>query len=141
MSNGNKAKSEFLGMPHGTAANRLRKMLLFKYVQLAGDDCCYVCEDRIESVDALSIEHIEPWLNRDIERYWDLDNIAFSHRACNVPHARHQPNPRKMGPEGTAWCSKHQEFLPVEQFHKNPTKASGYKSYCKECAKVWLRGS
>lgn len=45
----NRRKDELLGEPHGTAAGRLRKLLLFKYVRLAGHDVCFRCSKKIES--------------------------------------------------------------------------------------------
>lgn len=134
MSNNNKKKAEQLGMPLGTASGRLKKQLLFKYVQLAGDDHCYACSDRIESVDDFTVEHIIPWLDSDPELFWDLDNVAFSHKACNIPH-RFQDGTklRKIGPEGTAWCSVHEEFLPIEEFWSNKSRWNGLHSTCKTC--------
>jgi len=87
MSNNNQKKADQLGMPAGTAANRLRKQLLFKYVQLAGDDHCYACSEKIESVDDFTIEHKQKWLDVDPDLFWNLDNIAFSHKECNIPHS------------------------------------------------------
>lgn len=76
-------KSEFLGMPFGTAHNRLRKKILFSLVQRLEEDTCYRCNKTIESVDDLSIEHKQAWEGKSIELYWDLSNIAFSHLRCN----------------------------------------------------------
>lgn len=135
MSNSNKVKAAFLGMPYGTAMNRLRKQLLFKYVQLAGDDYCYACGERIETVDDLSVEHKEPWLNRNLDSFWDLDNIAFSHLGCNIPHTKGAEKLRKVGPEGTAWCIWHQDFLPIESFGKHSSRWNGVMEMCKECKK------
>jgi hypothetical protein len=50
-------KSAFLGMPHGTAANRLRKMILFNLLQRHGENVCFKCSKFIETADELSIEH------------------------------------------------------------------------------------
>lgn len=65
----NKKKSEFLGMPHGTAAGRLRKMILFDLVQDACKDVCFRCGETIGTIDQLSIEHKQPWLNVSIELF------------------------------------------------------------------------
>lgn len=87
---GNKKKSEQLGMAHGTAANKLRKMIMFSLVRETGRDFCYRCKERIESIDTLSVEHIEPWLDskNPVELYFNLENIAFSHTSCNAAGAR-----------------------------------------------------
>ena len=81
----NSEKSKALGMSHGTAANRLRKMILFSLVCKLGLDICYQCGKKILLVDDLSIEHKEPWLRADdpAESFFDLDNVAFSHLSCN----------------------------------------------------------
>ena len=72
-------KSAFLGMPHGTACNRLRKMVLFNLLQRHGENICFKCSETIEHADDLSIEHKEPWEGVSVELFWSLENIAFSH--------------------------------------------------------------
>jgi len=49
--------SKVLGMPIGTASNRLRKMILFDLVQRLRLDDCYRCGKKITDVKNLSIEH------------------------------------------------------------------------------------
>jgi hypothetical protein len=85
MSKGNKVKAAALGMSHGTAANRLRKMILFSLVCRLSLNMCYQCGGEILSVNDLSIEHKEPWLRADdpSQSFFNLDNIAFSHLSCN----------------------------------------------------------
>ncbi len=80
-------KGDFLGMPWGTAANKLRRLLLFKYVKLArnGRIECWNCEEEIEDASQLSMQHKKPWLHENRELFWDLDNITFAHRKCNKP--------------------------------------------------------
>lgn len=84
--NGNKRKDEALGMPHGTAANKLRKMIMFSLLKKYGENFCFKCGGEIETVDALSIEHKEPWLSAEEPKqsFFDLGNIAFSHLDCNI---------------------------------------------------------
>ena len=86
MNKGNKAKADALGMAHGTAANRLRKMILFSLVCRVKLNMCHQCGGEILSVDDLSIEHKTPWLRADdpVKTFFDLDNIAFSHLSCNA---------------------------------------------------------
>ena len=99
-------KKEQLGMNHGTAANKLRKIILFALVKEAGLDNCYRCGERIERVEDLSIEHKIPWLDSDDPKglYFDLNNIAFSHLSCNSSAARYTTEPKEypplVGPEG-----------------------------------------
>lgn len=81
-------KSKQLGMSHGTASNRLKKQILFSLVQETKKDICFQCGEKIKSVKEFSIEHKVPWLDKDTDLFWDLDNIAFSHLSCNVGAGR-----------------------------------------------------
>ena len=74
-----------LGMPHGTAAARLRKALMFKVAGLLGLLTCFRCERQIETAAELSVEHKDSWeLAADpAKAFFDLDNVAFSHLSCN----------------------------------------------------------
>lgn len=84
MDNSNRIKRDFLGMPYGTACNKLRKLLFYKYVEKAlGGIKCWDCGDPIEDPDDLSIQHKDPWLHEDPALFWDTDNVAFAHKACN----------------------------------------------------------
>ena len=89
-SNSNKKKSAQLGISHGTASNRLRKAIMFSLIKETGKDMCFHCEEKIESIDNLSIEHKVPWLDSEdpVGLYFDLDNIAFSHLSCNSGNRR-----------------------------------------------------
>jgi len=83
-------KLKQLGVSPGTAAHRLRKMLLFRFAQQSNQDTCYRCKLKIESIDEFSIEHIIPWLHAEnpAQVFFDLDNIAYSHMKCNISFAR-----------------------------------------------------
>ena len=85
MSKSNKKKAEQLGMAYGTAAHRLRKAIMWKYVCEAGDNICFQCKEEIKRIDDLSVEHKKPWLdsNDPIKLYFDLNNVTFSHLSCN----------------------------------------------------------
>ena len=131
----NKKKTAFLGMSHGTAQNRLRKMILFKLVREAGLSLCFRCKEQIETIENFSIEHKTPWLGVDVELFWDLDNIAFSHLSCNCG-ARRIPSD-KVGPDGTKWCNFCETFKNVGEFRKR-TSSKGAEipaQYCRSCAK------
>jgi len=80
-------------MPYGTAMYRLRKSLMFELVRRLGENVCYRCEAEIEDAAAMTIEHKEPWENRDAALFWDLGNIAFSHSWCNVRILERQEAP------------------------------------------------
>lgn len=122
-----------LGMPHGTATSKLRKIILFNFAQRLKEDICFKCGKQIETVDELSIEHKLPWEGRSTSLFWDLNNITFSHLKCNRQHIEGAEKLRKIGPEGTSWCSSHKQFLPVENFWKNPNNWNGLARQCSEC--------
>src|ERR1700756_1607234 len=111
-------KSAFLGMPHGTACNRLRKMVLFDVLRKHGENVCFKSAEGIATPEELSIEHKEPWEGVSIVLLWSLENSAFSHLRCNR-NQRHEgggAKRRKVGPEGTAWCRSCKAFLPISEF-------------------------
>lgn len=86
----NKGKAKLLGMPFGTANNRLKKMLLFKLAERLGLTDCYRCGGRIFNIDDFTVEHKEPWgsAKDPVEAFFDLDNVAFSHMKCNYSAAK-----------------------------------------------------
>lgn len=134
----NKRAVETLGMSHGAAANRLRKMVLFRQLVKYGDNVCVRCSEKIENIDELSIEHIKPWEGRSVELFWDLDNVAFSHLKCNAIDRASRASEinakqRKIGPEGTRWCYRCRGFKSVELFNKDSGDWSGFDSRCKMC--------
>ncbi len=77
-------ESEFIGMPFQTANHRLRASILFSLVVRCGDDICFRCGEKITNPKDLSVEHKKEWMGESVALFWDLDNIAFSHRSCNV---------------------------------------------------------
>lgn len=83
-------KQNQLGMPIGTASAKLRKAILFRYVQKCGDDICFQCQKPITDIEDFSIEHKQPYLNAEdpVSLFFDLDNIAFSHLGCNIKASR-----------------------------------------------------
>jgi len=86
MNDGNKRKASVLGISHGTASNRLRKMVMFSLLVKLGENFCYQCGDKILTSAELSLEHKKPWLRAEnpVETFFDLDNVAFSHLSCNA---------------------------------------------------------
>lgn len=131
MSSSNSRKTKALGMPLGTAAHKLRKSILFKYVVMAGDNVCFKCGELIRTEGELSIEHKNPWLyaKDSVQTFFDLDNIAFSHIQCN----RSDVSRRKEGPEGTAWCSDCKKFLDKDMFTLQRNRWNGVYNKCKSC--------
>jgi len=104
-------------MPFGTAAARLRKLILFSLVKRLNIDDCYRCSKPIDSAGELSIEHKDAWMDNSAELFWDLENIAFSHLICNVQAAR--KTTKRENPPGKKWCWKHKEFLDLDLFPPN----------------------
>lgn len=83
-------KAAQLGMPIGTASNRLRKSIIFNLLKKANLNYCFQCGGEIEDIADLSIEHKIPYLDSEdpVGLFFDLDNIAFSHLKCNVDARR-----------------------------------------------------
>ena len=81
----NKEKARQLGMPYGTAANKLRKRILFSLAQELCLTECTRCGEEIKEIENFTIDHIRPWLHSGapVRLFFDLDNIAFSHLSCN----------------------------------------------------------
>jgi hypothetical protein len=88
--NSNNKKADQLGMPVGTASNRLRKSIIFMLLKKLNLNFCHQCGGEIESEKELSIEHKIPYLDSadPVKLFFDLDNIAFSHLDCNIKAAR-----------------------------------------------------
>ena len=82
-------KKRQLGMDPSTASNRLVKDILWDYIVKCGDDHCHVCKNQLTR-DDFSIEHKDPWLHSEdpLGLFFDIDNIAFSHKSCNYGAAR-----------------------------------------------------
>jgi len=83
-------KKDQLGIHPGTAANRLRKSILYDFAKRLDVCWCYQCGANIDDIDEFTIEHKIPWLDSEnpVELYYSLDNIAFSHAFCNYSKAR-----------------------------------------------------
>ena len=132
----NKNKSEQLGMPFGTACHQLRMRVLFYLLKKHSENVCFQCGKKIRTVEELSIEHKKPWLyhpEHDNRRFWHMSNIAFSHRKCNTQHVHGARHKRKIGPDGTAWCTSCKKFLNTDSFHKDKNHWNGYHKRCKQC--------
>jgi len=96
----NNKRAEQLGMPIGTASNRLRKMILFSLIQELHRNICFRCSKPIENIDDFSIEHKIAWLDSEnpIGLFFDLNNISFSHMSCNSGAGRRkEAGPLKHG--------------------------------------------
>jgi len=105
----NQVKTELLGIPWGTANNRMKKMLIWHLVKQLELDQCYRCENEIETIEELSIEHKEAWQQADDPSavFFDMENITFSHLFCNSGAARRERENCSYGhpwtEENTLW--------------------------------------
>ncbi len=79
-----------LGIPLGTAANRLRKTIMFSLLVKLDENICHRCGSKIENADDLSLDHKEDWLDSDdpYKVFFDIQNVAFSHLSCNAKAGR-----------------------------------------------------
>lgn len=128
-------KSKFLNENFSTANGRLRRNILFLLVQQTYRDVCFRCGEKIRTVDDFSIDHKEPWLHVSKELFWDLTNIAFSHRKCNVSD-RPWLRERIKNPKGKNWCSGCKKFRLIKVFHKCNRNRDGLSDVCKDCSKA-----
>lgn len=122
-----------LGMPISTARAILCKEIMFQLARKCGMDKCFECGASIEHKDQLSIEHMEPWEGRKTSLYWEFENIAFSHSDCNRVRKHEKSSLRKVGPEGTSWCSACRRFLDKDSFHADGSRWNGLNGKCKPC--------
>lgn len=92
-------KTKQLGMNPSTASGRLVKDLLWNFIETTGQDACCKCGEPM-SRETFSIEHVTPWLDSDnpVELYFDLENISYSHRLCNITDVR-RPTKKYDTPE------------------------------------------
>ena len=130
-----KNRDAFIGMPFGTAAHRLRKIIMFDLVKQLNLNFCYRCGSLIENIEDFSIEHKKPWLHKDVKLFWDLNNIAFSHLKCNI-YNKPKNRIETLGEDckkGFHWCSNCKKCLPIELFGKDNKRYSGLRRHCKKC--------
>ncbi len=121
-------------MPHGTACARLKKLIFFKLIIKCGEDICFQCKQKIIKVDDLSIEHKDPWENRDVALFWDLNNVGFSHLRCNIK-AANRLNKGLLNKIKTHCPKKHEYNL------KNTYRWPGRQNsrQCRVCLKERMR--
>ena len=130
MPDANQRRSALLGMPFGTACNRLRRMVMFDLLQRHKENVCYKCGKIILKTDDLTLEHKEAWQSVGPSLFWDLNNIAFSHRQCNLPKGI----VRREIINGTLWCSNCKEYKSISYFHREKKQRTGYALLCKDCS-------
>jgi hypothetical protein len=124
----NQKKNDTLGMPYGTASNRLRKILLFECLKRHSENVCFRCDQEILKVEELSIEHKKPWEGLDPKLFWDLENVTFSHLGCNRP-LRPTSVQRIFPPEGAGWCAFCKSMKPIGDMIQGNHE-------CKSCKRI-----
>lgn len=82
-------KNAQLGMSAGKARNILVNDILWSLICETDKNKCFHCNEPMTRLN-FSIEHKDPWMYSEnpAEKFFDLDNISFSHLACNVGAAR-----------------------------------------------------
>uniref|UniRef100_A0A6H1ZPG5 Putative HNH homing endonuclease n=1 Tax=viral metagenome TaxID=1070528 RepID=A0A6H1ZPG5_9ZZZZ len=115
----NKKKTAQLGMPYGTAANKLKKSLLFAFAHKLGLATCFRCGDMLRSVDSFSVEHKEAWLDSTdpIKKFFDINNIAFSHLECNSGAGK---RPTKYTTEGERHAALLKSWAKSRKANRTP---------------------
>jgi hypothetical protein len=82
-------------------------MLFFSLVKKLELDTCHRCNERITDYKQLSIDHIETWLNKSNDLFWDINNIAYSHLSCNSAKSAsstENPHPSYVSYSGGCRC-------------------------------------
>jgi hypothetical protein len=129
-----------LGLPVSKASHTLKKRLFFNFLKQLNLDICYRCNNKILSAEELSVDHKIEWRYDKPELFWDLNNIAYSHRKCNKPRSRKgilQPLYRKQCPSNESWCSGCKTCRSNLFFSRNVRgKADGLHYNCKQCDKI-----
>lgn len=125
-----KIKHDQLGMNPATARHQLVRSILLHYARKCGEDKCYRCGLPIEAPNDLSIDHKIPWLHNSKELFFDINNIAWSHKKCN----KTDRVGRKECKDGYAWCHVCKKELKLSEFHKEIAHWNGVMTRCKECS-------
>ncbi|MEE9215520.1 MAG: HNH endonuclease [Thermodesulfobacteriota bacterium] len=101
MNNSALNKSKLLGMPHGTASHRLKKMILFNLAMKLNFLTCYRCTRLISNIDDFSIDHVKAWQQSKNPKlsFFDINNIRFSHSKCNRGAAKNVARKHKTDEE------------------------------------------
>jgi len=125
-------KNKQLGMKHGTAASKLKKMVLFDLIKQLNKDVCYRCGKKIEEISELSLDHMTPWENSEnpVQLFFDVNNIAFSHLRCNVLNTSYRTSPVV----NLECFNCHKIFERLEREHRQRIKRGTKKFFCsKSC--------
>lgn len=131
-----------LGMDAATATARLKKQLMFHMAQQLNMTTCFRCGKEIERWEELSLDHKEPWLYVDVQLFWNMDNLAFSHWECNTKHQRPARKEfvkggslLRKGDNENVWCNKCKQVKPRDEFSANKSNWNGLQNRCNDCRK------
>jgi hypothetical protein len=130
MPTSNQRRAEILGMPFGTACNKLRWMVMFDLLRRHEENVCFKCGKMILKAEDLTLEHKETWQDGGPVLFWDLNNIAFSHQKCNLPKGI----VRREIVNGMLWYSNCEQYKSVSCFHREKKQRTGYALLCKDCS-------
>jgi hypothetical protein len=119
-------KTEQLGCNLGSAAIKLRKLILFDLIVKFDLNKCYRCGKSINAVGDFTLDHKIDWLDsvNPKELFFDVSNVTFSHALCNRL-ARRTPNKvrSKVGFKGVYFNSARKKPYKAEL----ETKINGEK--------------
>ena len=144
---GNALKNKALGMPYGTAASKLRKILLFELSKNQNLDKCFRCGRAIINLEDFSIDHKQSWLFSEdpVKYFFDPTNIAFSHLKCNVlasssgfkvGHSYIRKKEKRLPYSSESWCSMCKLSKPISKFGANKSKSNQLATECLDCRKL-----
>ena len=123
-----------------------RKWKARRRAEWFSDKSCVKCG----STDRMEIDHIDPATKVHHQVWtWAKQRRDAELKKCQVLCHKHHlektkvdmkkmdPNAhlRRIDPPGTAWCTMHQDFLPIKDFTNNRTKRRGLETECKGCRK------
>jgi HNH endonuclease len=130
-----KQKNDFLGENFSTATARLKRNLMFQMAQRLGLDSCFRCHNSIQTAEEISVDHKEPWLYVSKELFWNLNNLAFSHKRCNTTDRKelNKANNTRQNPVGKNWCGRCKRFRLIKYFGIKRSSNDGLSSTCKPC--------
>jgi hypothetical protein len=105
-------------------------MVMFDLLQRHQENVCFKCGKIILKPEDLTLEHKETWQDVGSHLFWDLTNIAFSHRQCNLPKGI----VRREIVDGALWCSNCKQYKSISCFHRDRKQRTGYALLCKDCS-------
>lgn len=113
-------RQNILGESFGAATCKLRKAIMFDLAQKLNLTVCFRCGKEIQLKD-FSIEHKIAWMNSEnpIDMFYDLDNIAFSHRSCN---SRAASRPTKRFDSPAEYQREYRKTQDRSEEYKKQTK-------------------